>query len=336
MSQLTNVSPSMSSSSSQIPSEILRTSGVGASFEEGTTPNLPTITEFDKMGLSSQLMRGIYKFGEFGIDKPAPIQECGIPAFMTGKDLIVRSAPATGKTFMCAIGALIPKEINQSIQNTDLTTLIITPAPARTEEILGVISELDVKTTQPIKVICHPFPTDEIPLSKVKLLILADIDEFSADSQDDLNILLAALGDDAQIAIVCSAMTENVTSIANKFLKDPIKIFLNPVNLTLTMKSPHNLPKGMSQPANISPEASFRMNVSVRQPYNADFDGNEPKSLCDEYNIKLFLSDKEDMEILETWKQLDEIMISTEVKKQFFGMNVGNYVPLIKKKNKSK
>jgi superfamily II DNA/RNA helicase len=68
-------------------------------FAEGTTPDLQRITKFDEMGLSINIVRGIYSYG---FEKPSPIQQLAIPAMITGRDLIAQAQSGTGKTgFMC-------------------------------------------------------------------------------------------------------------------------------------------------------------------------------------------------------------------------------------------
>jgi superfamily II DNA/RNA helicase len=242
-------------------------------FDEGTTPNLPVITNFDDMGLSEKLLRGIYAFG---LEKPSPIQARGIPAFMTGRDLIPQAHSGTGKTAMFSIGTLNLIEKIRDIKNPYFGALIISPTRMLAEQSHGVIKDLGARILPPIKVECfmggRPLQEDiraavgceiatgttgriidlfqhgKISLKKVKLLVLDEADELLKPSQGDyrdngqgddnsfeahIKIITGAMAKDAQIVIVSATMTQDAMDICNKLLVDPIKILLKPQKLSL-------------------------------------------------------------------------------------------------------
>ena len=58
---------------------------------------------FDGMGLSENLLRGVFAFG---FREPSPIQRRAIVPFTTGRDIIAQAQSGTGKTGAFTLGVL--------------------------------------------------------------------------------------------------------------------------------------------------------------------------------------------------------------------------------------
>ena len=68
-----------------------------------TSTELEVCDSFDDMGLSDELLRGIYANG---FEKPSAIQAKAIKPLITGRDIIAQAQSGTGKTGTFLIGSL--------------------------------------------------------------------------------------------------------------------------------------------------------------------------------------------------------------------------------------
>ena len=64
---------------------------------------LDTFTSWDSLGISTELLRGIFSYG---YENPSPIQQKAIKPIMNGRDIIAQAQSGTGKTATFSIGAL--------------------------------------------------------------------------------------------------------------------------------------------------------------------------------------------------------------------------------------
>lgn len=62
-----------------------------------------TYTDFDSMGLSDELLRGIYAYG---YEKPSVVQQRAIVPCTTGRDVVAQAQSGTGKTATFSISVL--------------------------------------------------------------------------------------------------------------------------------------------------------------------------------------------------------------------------------------
>jgi len=82
---------------------------------------IEAVSEFEDMGLKDEVLRGIYCYG---FEKPASVQQKVIPAFGTGRDLIVVSQAGTGKSSSYIVGAL--QQVDPKVKSVQC--LILVPA----------------------------------------------------------------------------------------------------------------------------------------------------------------------------------------------------------------
>ena len=92
-------------------------------------------TSWDNLGISEDLLRGIYAYG---FEKPSPIQMKAIKPIMLKRDLIAQAQSGTGKTATFSIGALSRIVIKDNFTQV----LIMSPTHELTTQISGVISGL--------------------------------------------------------------------------------------------------------------------------------------------------------------------------------------------------
>ena len=211
---------------------------------------------WDDFGLKTELLRGIYTYG---FEHPSDIQKRSIPHILSGKDIIAQAQSGTGKTGAFTIGAL------QSIDTLRDTTqvLIIVPTHelvAQTCTVLNAFSTfmpyLRVKTlvggtsinaditelkTRPPHIIvgCTGRIFDMIKrralhLSDVHLCILDEADEMlSVGFKEQIYNIFQSLSSTVQIALFSATMPEPILKLTEKFMRDPIRIMVEPEKLNL-------------------------------------------------------------------------------------------------------
>jgi superfamily II DNA/RNA helicase len=237
-------------------------------FTDDTTPNLPVIDNFENMGISENVLRGIYSYG---IEKPSPIQQRGIPAGLSGTDMIAQAHSGTGKTLMFTTIALCTVEKYRNSNKPEPLAMIISPTKVLAEQSCDVVKTIGEKIKPGLITGCFigGSPRDEdvkiarrcdivtgttgriidlyrdgkLKLAGIKLLILDEADELLKENsynngdgetfEEHINIIVNAMAPDSQIIIVSATMTDATLRICNNLLKNPIKILLKPEVLSL-------------------------------------------------------------------------------------------------------
>lgn len=259
-------------------------------FAEGTTPDLPVITSFDDMGFSHPLLRGIYGFG---FEKPSPIQTRGIPAFMSGRDLIAQAHSGTGKTGLFATGTINLIEKIRDVKNPFLGAIIISPTRMLAEQSHGVIKDIGARITPPLKVECFMggrsvaddiraavgceiatgttgriidlYKRGKLSLKYVKLLVLDEADELLKETTDDrYNNGQEDNSFEAHIKIITDAMAKDsqIVIISATLTEATLRIcnemLRDPIKILL---KPETLSlKGIRQ---------HKMILELKRPYNS-------------------------------------------------------------------
>ena len=72
-------------------------------FSDSFQDELKTYESFDQMGLSDDLVRGIYAYG---FEQPSKIQKIAIVPMSKNNDILAQSQSGTGKTGAFTIGSL--------------------------------------------------------------------------------------------------------------------------------------------------------------------------------------------------------------------------------------
>lgn len=97
-------------------------------------------SSFDDMGLSSNILRGIYTYG---LEKPSKPQQIGIVPAIKGKDLLLQSQSGTGKTITFSTVALQRVEENKENDYfSQSLVLILSPNRELANQTFKVIQEL--------------------------------------------------------------------------------------------------------------------------------------------------------------------------------------------------
>jgi translation initiation factor 4A len=219
------------------------------------------ISSWDELGLSENILRGIYAYG---FEKPSPIQQKAIKPIMVGKDIIAQAQSGTGKTATFSIGALSLIDMEKS------STQILILSPTRelatqTSKVIGTIGSLmegSKKETLKVQtvfggssyeeysvfsnkntphIICgcpgrvyDMLRRDKISARTIKLVILDEADEMlSSGFKDQVYNIFQYFSNDIQVALFSATLPDSITPIIQKIMRNPVKIRIKAEMLTL-------------------------------------------------------------------------------------------------------
>lgn len=209
---------------------------------------------FEEMGLSDDLMRGIYSYG---FEKPSIIQQRAIKPLISGVDLIAQAQSGTGKTGTFSIGTL------QRVDPTNPNPQILVIVPTRelatqvTNVYRGIGDFLNLKVHTSIGGV-RPYEEERIlrrgvhvvigtpgrvydmlnrgflESKDIKTLVLDEADEMlSQGFLSDIREIFHKLPADMQVGLFSATMPEDALFITKRFMKNPTKIFVKREQLTL-------------------------------------------------------------------------------------------------------
>ena len=211
---------------------------------------------WESLTLNEDLSRGIYRFG---FEKPTPIQEKAIPSIIEGRDIIAQGQSGTGKTGSFTIGAL------QRVDITSKTTqvLILAPTFELVKQISSVVSALgsamnglvvktlvggtsvsddaaDLRSNCPHVVVgtagrvYDMIRRRSLLTDSIKIFILDEADEMlSKGFKEQMYDIFKYLNDNVQVALFSATMPDEMLTLSEKFMRDPVKIVMKTEELTL-------------------------------------------------------------------------------------------------------
>lgn len=240
------------------------------STEESTTKTeiIEECHEFDRMGLSDKILRGIYSYGW---EKPSTIQQKAIMPLISGRDMIVQAQSGTGKTGSFSIGSIarVDEEIKQP------QVLMLSPVHDLAIQTYKIIESIvrwsDIKATLLIgkgmgqagaggagfsryserKDIPDPdfnaqivvgTPGRVLDCIRRKKLRLADLRIFVLDEADEIlskgfkeqiRNIFSSIPQSTQIALFSATMPQEILELSTSIMTNPIRILVNQEELTL-------------------------------------------------------------------------------------------------------
>ncbi|XP_048233950.1 eukaryotic initiation factor 4A-3 isoform X2 [Ricinus communis] len=219
-----------------------------------TTEGIEPITNFDEMGIKSDLLRGIYAYG---FEKPSAIQQRAVMQIIKGRDVIAQSQSGTGKTSMIALTAC--QLVDTS--SREVQALILSPTrelAAQTEKVILAIGDyiniqahaciggksvgedirkleygVHVVSGTPGRV-CDMIKRRTLRTRAIKLLVLDESDEMlSRGFKDQIYDVYRYLPPELQVVLISATLPNEILEMTNKFMTDPIKILVKRDELTL-------------------------------------------------------------------------------------------------------
>jgi len=214
------------------------------------------INNWDDLECKSALLRGIYAYG---FESPSPIQKRAIIPLFNKKDIIAQAQSGTGKTGCFAIGVL------QMIDTTSKTIQAIIMSPTRElstqtklvvdsigSMIAGLKTQLLIGGTsidEDIKLLHNDTPQviigcpgrihdmlrrKNLNPNNLKILVLDEADEMlSSGFKEQVYNIFQIIPRDVQVALFSATMPVEVSSLTEKFMREPVKILVKAEALTL-------------------------------------------------------------------------------------------------------
>jgi translation initiation factor 4A len=214
------------------------------------------ITNWEDFGLKTDLLRGIYSYG---FDNPSDIQKQAIMPIIKGNDIIAQAQSGCGKTGAFTIAAL--QRIDVSVNKTQ--ALIIAPTHELVSQISMVTRSIggcmeglnikllvggtsimidaeEMKKTVPHIIIGTAGRIFDMIRRKylktrdIKLFVLDEADEMlSRGFKDQMYDIFQHFGEDVQAILFSATVPDEMVKVANKFMRDPIRIEVQREKLNL-------------------------------------------------------------------------------------------------------
>ncbi len=203
---------------------------------------------FDSLGLRAELLRAV---GEQGYTEATPVQQKAIPVVMDGRDIMASAQTGTGKTAAFTL-PLLQKLADQSGGQHRLRALILTPTrelaaqvhenlraygrhlDMRSAEIFGGVNinpqitklkrGVDVLIATPGRLMDH-MQRGTVNLNQIDTLILDEADRMlDMGFRPAIDRIVKALPKKRQTLLFSATFSKEISEMARKFLKDPVRV----------------------------------------------------------------------------------------------------------------
>eukprot|EP01033_Poteriospumella_lacustris_P008358 gene8358-6031_t len=209
---------------------------------------------FDGLGLTEDLLRGIYAYG---FERPSAIQQRAIKPVLMGRDVIAQAQSGTGKTATFTISILQKLDVS----NRECQALVLAPTRELAQQIVKVITSIgdfmnirvhgcvggtavreDIRTLQEGVHIVVGTPgrvydminRRALRLDSVCLFVLDEADEMlSRGFKEQIYDVFKYMPETVQCAIFSATMPLDVLEVTQKFMRDPVRILVKKDQLTL-------------------------------------------------------------------------------------------------------
>ena len=217
--------------------------------------DLKVFESFDDMGLPEAVLRGVYSNG---FERPSAIQQKGIVPIKEGRDILAQAQSGTGKTGTFSIGAMC--RIDPTVKKTQV--LVLVPTRELAQQIETVVKSLGtfIGITAYSATGGTPMREDLRALSNgahfvvgtpgriydlmnrkalvrehIRVLIMDEADQMLEDRFKEQVLCILQLGFpiDTQIGLFSATMPIEVIEVANKILRNPVRILVPPDAVTL-------------------------------------------------------------------------------------------------------
>jgi translation initiation factor 4A len=212
------------------------------------------IESFDDIGLSENILRGIYAYG---FEFPSEIQKMAILPLKNGKDLIAQAQSGTGKTGTFSIGLLEKIDTQKGVQ-----AIILANTRELAMQIIKVITALgrytDIKlnlavggssvqnnkreiyNNNPNIIIGTPgrvldlLKRKIIKNNNIQTVVIDEADEMlSGGFMEQIYNIFEFMPDNIQVGLFSATLPKEILDLTKDFLVDPVKILVPEEKLTL-------------------------------------------------------------------------------------------------------
>jgi superfamily II DNA/RNA helicase len=207
------------------------------------------VETFDGMGLSEEILRGIYSYG---FENPSLIQKMTIPHIVSGRDVIGQAPSGCGKTAAFTVGLL--SKIDPSVK--ELQGMILAPTRELTIQIHRVLmclgdylnltiglmigGQSDVYTNNAQVIVgtvgrvIDNIQNKRINLETLKMFVLDETDEMLSEGfLEQMKFIVNSIPSSSQIAIFSATFPPEVLDLSKRFMNNPVEVLVKPEDLTL-------------------------------------------------------------------------------------------------------
>lgn len=250
----------------EIPREVPKPMDITNGLSLDSDSDFPAVSEFEELGLSDTLLRGIFSYG---FERPSSIQQRGIAPIVAGRDMIGQAQSGTGKTATFVIGSL--QKINVSLNSVQV--LILAPTRELATQIYKVVLNLanftgirshvctggtevradleklseDAKVPQ--IVVGTPGRVFDLISSyssggrkgmglkvhDINLLVLDEADEMLGHRgfKEQIYEIFKFLPSEVQVCLFSATLPNEILELTQKFMRNPVRILVKKDELTL-------------------------------------------------------------------------------------------------------
>jgi translation initiation factor 4A len=223
--------------------------------ETSNAAEFPPCKTFDEMGLSEPLLRGIYAYG---FEKPSAVQSAAIMPLVSGRDVLGQAQSGTGKTGTFGIGIL--SRIDTSLKETQ--ALVMAHTHELADQIATVIRALGQHLHVHVTLAVGGIPrhqnareirggahvvvgtpgriydlasSRDLRFDKLRAFVLDEADEMLRDrfAEQVDEIVKIGLPATCRVAFFSATMPPDVRELADKILKNPVRITLRAAEVAL-------------------------------------------------------------------------------------------------------
>lgn len=212
------------------------------------TPEIKEFAAFDDMGLPDDLLRGIYSFG---FERPSKIQSKAIVPMKEGRDLLAQAQSGTGKTGTFVIGSL--SHVDPQLKKPQVLVLVhvreLAQQIAAVAKGIGGSMKLQVlcavggnSLREDIKAlengaqfivgtpgrIFDLVNRNVLDRSCIRCLIMDEADQMLEELfyKQVMCILEKGFPQETRVALFSATLPPEVVEVANKILRDPVRILI--------------------------------------------------------------------------------------------------------------
>jgi translation initiation factor 4A len=260
-------SPAVTSSSSPLLEESAAAAAAGGAGAAAPVPaaaaEVRSYKSFDDMGLSDEILRGIYAYG---FEKPSAIQEKAIVPMTLGRDILAQAQSGTGKTGTFVIGGTGRIDAARN----EVQMVVISPTRELAEQTASVargighyagirvhtatggppvaadLEVLNQKSTAAAPHVPHILVVTPgrfydllhrkaVNPQTVRVLVMDEADQMlEARFRDQIHCILSLRWPNTtQVALLSATMIPELVEVAKSLLRDPVEILLPPDEVSL-------------------------------------------------------------------------------------------------------
>ena len=215
--------------------------------------------KFKTLGINNNIIRAL---NDMGFEEPTPIQQQGIPALISGEDLIGQAQTGTGKTAAFGIPLIekvqqakaiqgivltptrelaiqVAEELNKIGQFTNVHALPIYGGQDIGRQIKGLQKRPQIIVATPGRLMDH-MERRTIRLQNITMVVLDEADEMlNMGFIEDIEKILSTTPSERQTVLFSATMPRQIQNLAQRFLRNPALVQIKAKEMTIPLVEQH-------------------------------------------------------------------------------------------------